>query len=416
MPISSHAKDLWDVPSSPEVKVRQPTKSKSERSKTVTTIKATRGLRAKIASLGYETESDVADGDDGETTARERKRRKLETQEGPLRSRRDANNNIKPVNTLSDDEVSSLEAMPKKDGLSPGAPGDGTAQKSCRISSRHRRRDSSPDQIATIHPGNNVGANSEVQRRHETGGVSSNGTLAAGDEEGPPTDGLAGLREKDDLDVSPATRPVQPRPRGRPRKEAGVAKERPIIVEGCHGKENDATTTGAKKRGRPRKKAAASKGDTRISGDAPSVFNSHADDAISKGVPIEGRVEGGPRKYTEPANATENSSAEKVGSGLAEVVAEVDAEVDAEADAEVDAEVHAGVEGAVGAEAEDCRQHPPKGSCLVVSRSPTTTQNHEERAGAVSRSSRTEAAAKPAYRVGLSKKSRIAPLLKSFRK
>ncbi|POR31738.1 Uncharacterized protein TPAR_08035 [Tolypocladium paradoxum] len=458
------SEEVWDVPSSPE---RRPTskasKKKSDRTSKTTTVKVTRGVRKPLEKLGYQSSDEDEDGEAMST--RGKKRRRL----GPSGSSRQDPKDISLITVPPNDDINSPGAFQGNNtalgSLVPTLPvnadssflvgpkplsasqkleyqsinpvsssppvgqlglraanlgSSGTAtnintprsnlpsshdvgmriktpeaealRNMRRTRSPRRRRDSSPDEIAATHAKNDNIQAGFPQRpiRSYTNGTVPDGILlnGAGDEHQAEFIPDGQQDGNDDSDFAVPEKPIRPkRQRGRPRKSAKVPDDRVTSSETG----NRSTAKPKKKRGRPKKSGAPSD----VPAEAVARVTKTVDEAMA-GRQVEDGDAGGEESM--PAAAQDAGSRQD----------------------------RAATEEACQTSVPPDRPREVPSGAL----GPTTAaQGREEKAGVGTKnggeakdrndgkgSSWPKAGAKPVYRVGLSKRGKIAPLLKSLRK
>ncbi|KAJ6441800.1 hypothetical protein O9K51_05351 [Purpureocillium lavendulum] len=433
-------KDLWDIPSSPELKMAK--KVKQMTSKRTTSVKVTRGLRKNLERLGYES----ASGDDRDEQVHQREKRR---RVGPSRnSQRDSNdvslvklppqssegtggNFIRPpvdgtplplcvapkqlsasqkleyqsiaapsssppvrvtelhnpaigssgtatnVNTQRSHMLSSFDA-----GLTVRTPEHEMIRATKRLSSpRRRRRNSSPDIIAAVPPP------TEAARPRKT--RTNQGGTGAPDASEPPQSVIddaeimaAPKLEEDDMSdyAAPEKQAKPKRQRGRPKKGGDDKSD---VASTAAARESAAKPK--RKRGRPKK--------------SEIVTNDEQD------VPI-----------ADDGSQLQAATDEKLNQALA--VGSLKDDVDQEKKLSAGSPVN-------GPTPDGLKQTPVDGVGIII---PTRARDEKSELEEEKKPRRNadlhngkgvakpDGSLKPLYRVGLSKRLRIAPLLKSLRK
>ncbi|PNY25121.1 Uncharacterized protein TCAP_04930 [Tolypocladium capitatum] len=455
---TAELEEVWDVPNSPE---RRPTwkgsKKKSDRtSKTTTTVKMTRGLRNTLEKLGYrsEDEDDEAISGHQSISTRGKKRRKLGSPGGSLRDPNDVSLIIVPrdddkdstgsvqgknntasgalVATLSVDSDSSFLVGPKPlsacqkleyqsitpvpssppvghlglqaadvgstgtatnintprrnlpsshdVGLRTKTPENEAIRNARRTRSPRRRRYSSPDVL--VHPNNgSASAGAQPPTQSCTNGTPSDGILLNGEGEEYqaeviPEDG------NEDSDFAVPEKPVRAkRQRGRPRKSAKV----PDNTATCGETGNGSAAKAKKKRGRPKKSGPSAAAEQVPPGeDVPAEAGARVATTVDEAM-MAGRHVGDGDVGNEKSKPATTQVA-NTGQGWAAT----------------------GKACQITVSSDRAKEDPSSAM------GPTVTGDQDRNDS--KRPSRPEAGAKPAYRVGLSKRRKIAPLLKSLRK
>lgn len=444
VPMKATAKDMWDVPSSPETKaVSGPSKMKGSRNKGVATVKITRGLRKNLESLGYESEEEaiyeeIEDGGSGDiTSARPQKKRRLASRScwdtslpgsttGSPRNEGGSSHKIfindvtsddcvptlpvdnessflvapKPLSASQKVEYQSVELVqsspcmrhpevphpkmgssgtatnlntPRSDmpsshdiGIRPPTPDSEAIGHTRRVRPPpRRRRSSSPDVIAGTSHGQDHGlAEKQLSKTAPTGDAAPDGDVLD-------------AKLDEDADFAVPVVPVErKRQRGRPKKSA--VKESGKDSEGAVADADpESTDKPKKKRGRPKKAKPATEAE----------LESPRDDAPDKGDSA-GVEEPGDADATQEQPDDGETGSKKTDPGPGEEEA---AAVSSKRPEATEERGHAS-EVDRGKAVEATARGKPKGL------------------------SRPGSEGKPVYRVGLSKRLRIAPLLKSLPK
>lgn len=447
---------VWDVPSSPERRpMSKSSKKKSGQPSKTTTVKVTRGLRKTLERLGYQSadEDDEATNGDKSISTRDKKRRRLDTSGSPRLDPNDANLNTVPnddfpgagqgnnntasgalVATVPADSDSSflvgprpLSASQKLEyqsiSLVPSSPpirhpelgaqnmaSSGTAtnvntprsnlpsshdvglrtktpenealRNTRRTGPPRQRRDSSPDVL--VYPRNDSArARTQLPTQSYTKDTVPDGIDGAGEEH--ETEFIPKQEdENDDSEFAIPEKPAQPkRQRGRPRKSAEAPDTATSRETG-----NGSTAEPKKKRGRPKKPGPA--------GDVPAEAMAHVTktaDEVTAGRQVEDGDVG--NKTSMPATAQDERSAPaRQDWAPAEKARQTTVSSDR------------------SKENQSVALGPTTEEAGVGTKNGQEAQDHNDSR----RSSRPEAGAKPVYRVGLSKRGKVAPLLKSLRK
>jgi hypothetical protein len=381
-----HDKSPWDVPSSPEFEVPSKRLMKQD-STSHTRTKITRGLRRQLDDIGYVSQEDEPPQP---VATQSRKKRKVErdlvVSTAPIESdpsfmvapttltasQKEQYSSLKTgimsspakalerrcANVLSSGTATNLNTPRTNDDCSL----EPLSQLKGRSKAKHEPRDNSPNNAAPTPP-----KEPSPKRKADGKAAKKKKVIVASDEESDEGHGYAPgeVEHDDESDFERTTKPIEKkkRPRGRPKKTDAPTKE-----------DKGSVTKVAKKRGRPKKVETV-------------VVLDDEDDEVQKSPPV----------ISDPVSTelrVEQQPDTKVNQAEDSILTSAKTE-DAAAD-------------------ETSLNQSPQSSTLDTKGDACTTlsKKTDEKASAAP----TAKPGRPLYRVGLSKRTRIAPLLKVIRK